>query len=194
MFDERALWLSVPFAELVTAVVAVVLLINSNKHECDLTTAESTATLPSIETRSLIITISREFGSGGHEIGQELAEKLGILVYDKEVPEFTAVQTGLSSELIHETEDRNIYPFGLYTKGHYSQIHGALLRMNRSIQSEGAFGEIKWNRSYTRARRRGLDGLIFEISLIACGFNLHKFHLKKAAKKCCLIFKHTFIF
>ena len=62
-----------------------------------------------------------------------------------------------------------------------SSIHGALLRMNRSIQSEGAFGTIKWNRSYTRARRRGIRGLLLEISMISCGFNLHKYHLKKLA-------------
>ncbi len=61
-------------------------------------------------------------------------------------------------------------------------IHGALLRMNRSIQAEGAFGGIKWNRSYTRARRRGLDRLLLETALISCGFNLHKFHLKSLAK------------
>lgn len=56
---------------------------------------------------------------------------------------------------------------------------GALLRMNRSIQAEGAFGTIKWNREYKRARRKGLKGVIFEIALISCGFNLHKYHLKK---------------
>ena len=61
-------------------------------------------------------------------------------------------------------------------------IHGALLRMNRSIQAEGAFGGIKWNRSYTRAYRRGLDGLLLETALISCGFNLHKFHLKSLAR------------
>lgn len=61
-------------------------------------------------------------------------------------------------------------------------IHGALLRMNRSIQAEGAFGGIKWNRSYTRARRRGLEGLLLETALISCGFNLHKFHLKTLHK------------
>lgn len=58
---------------------------------------------------------------------------------------------------------------------------GALLRMNRSIQAEGAFGTIKWNKEYTRARRRGLKGLNFEITLICCGFNLHKYHLKTRA-------------
>ncbi len=62
--------------------------------------------------------------------------------------------------------------------GNLNSIHGALLRMNRSIQAEGAFGSIKWNRSYTRARRRGLKGLKLEIGLIFCGFNLHKYHLK----------------
>lgn len=60
-------------------------------------------------------------------------------------------------------------------------IHGALLRMNRSIQAEGAFGTIKWNRAYTRARRRGLNGMFLEIGLISIGFNLHKYHLKKSA-------------
>ena len=62
-------------------------------------------------------------------------------------------------------------------------IHGALLRMNRSIQAEGAFGGIKWNRSYTRARRRGLDGLLLETALISCGFNLHKFYLKSSSRQ-----------
>ena len=64
-----------------------------------------------------------------------------------------------------------------------NSIHGALLRMNRSIQSEGANGIIKWNRSYTRARRRGSKALNLEIAMIFCGFNLHKFHLKKPAIK-----------
>ena len=62
-----------------------------------------------------------------------------------------------------------------------NSIHGALLRRNRSIQSEGTFGTIKWNRSYIRARRRGLKSLFLEFSMISCGFNLHKFHLKKVA-------------
>ena len=58
-------------------------------------------------------------------------------------------------------------------------IHGALLRMNRSIQSEGTYGIIKWDRSYKRAFRRGLDYVILEFTMIACGFNLYKYHNKK---------------
>lgn len=58
-------------------------------------------------------------------------------------------------------------------------IHGALLRMNRSIQAEGVFGITKWNRRYKRAFRRGLESVILEFSLVFCGFNLYKYHNKK---------------
>ena len=60
-----------------------------------------------------------------------------------------------------------------------NSTHGALLRMNRSIQAEGAYGTIKWNRAYTRARRRGLKAMFFEIGIICVGFNMHKYHIKK---------------
>lgn len=63
-----------------------------------------------------------------------------------------------------------------------NSVHGALLRMNRSIQAEGAFGTIKWNKSYQRIRRRGLKSVILEIAMLCCGFNLHKYHLKKQIK------------
>ena len=63
-----------------------------------------------------------------------------------------------------------------------NSIHGALLRINRSIQSEGTYGEIKANRGYERFRRRGINKVILEIALISCGFNLHKYHLSKLAK------------
>ena len=57
-------------------------------------------------------------------------------------------------------------------------IHGALLCMNRSIQSEGTFGSIKWNRSYKRLFRRGEKSVILEFTLISCGYNLYKYHNK----------------
>ena len=64
-----------------------------------------------------------------------------------------------------------------------NSTHGALLRMNRSIQAEGAYGTIKWNKAYTRARRRGLKGMNFEIAVISCGFNLHKYYLKQLSRR-----------
>ena len=60
-------------------------------------------------------------------------------------------------------------------------IHGALLRMNRSIQAEGTYSGIKWNRGYKRIYRRGINSVLLELGLISCGFNLHKYHLKQMA-------------
>ena len=57
-------------------------------------------------------------------------------------------------------------------------VQGALLRMNRSIQAEGTYGSMKWNRTYKRAFRRGLKDVILEFTLIAIGFNLWKYHNK----------------
>ncbi len=48
----------------------------------------------------LIITISREYGSGGRELGELLAKKLGIKMYDREVVSLAAVQSGISEESI----------------------------------------------------------------------------------------------
>ena len=77
--------------------------------------------------------------------------------------------------------NRELTQFHKEVIGNLNCIHGALLRVNRSIQAEGAYGGIKWNRAYTRARRRGIDGVLLETALISCGFNLHKYHLKKRA-------------
>ena len=49
-----------------------------------------------------IITISREFGSGGRTIGKAVAERLGIPCYDKELIEKIAEETGYAQEFIAE--------------------------------------------------------------------------------------------
>lgn len=49
-----------------------------------------------------IITISREFGSGGRFIGEEIAKKLGICYYDKNIIEQIAKKSGLSPKFIEE--------------------------------------------------------------------------------------------
>lgn len=56
---------------------------------------------------------------------------------------------------------------------------GIELRVNRSIQVEGAFAEIKHNCEYTRFHRRGLDNIETEFLLISMGYNLRKYHSKK---------------
>lgn len=49
-----------------------------------------------------IITISREFGSGGRSIGKAVAEKLGIAYYDKELIEQVAAETGYDKKFVEE--------------------------------------------------------------------------------------------
>ena len=52
-----------------------------------------------------IITISREFGSGGRFIGEEVAKKLGIKYYDKDIIGQIAEQSGFSPEYIRENAE-----------------------------------------------------------------------------------------
>lgn len=85
---------------------------------------------------------------------------------------FTMFNKGTTDKKYHDDMYREVID-------NLESIHSALLRMNRSIQAEGTYGVIKWNREYTRVRRRGLKSVIFEFSAICLGFNLHKYHLKK---------------
>ena len=52
-----------------------------------------------------IITISREFGSGGHTIGKAVAERMGVSFYDSQLISKVAKQSGLSEEFIRDNEE-----------------------------------------------------------------------------------------
>ncbi len=54
-----------------------------------------------------IITISREFGSGGRSIGKAVAEKLGYEYFDKEIIERIAQESGLSAEYIEKSGEHS---------------------------------------------------------------------------------------
>ena len=62
-----------------------------------------------------VITISREFGSGGRTIGKGVAEKLGYAFYDRELIERIAEESGLSREYIEthgeSSPSRNIFAY-----------------------------------------------------------------------------------
>lgn len=53
-----------------------------------------------------IITIGRQFGSGGREIGQKLAENFGIKYYDKELLSRAAKESGFCEEMIQNHDER----------------------------------------------------------------------------------------
>lgn len=63
----------------------------------------------------ITITISREYGSGGHYIGKLLSEKLGIRFYDKEIINLTAKELGYSVSYVKENEEQSIRPSNFYS-------------------------------------------------------------------------------
>ena len=58
-----------------------------------------------------IITISREFGSGGRELGKRLSDELGFCYYDSEIITKIAEETGMSEEYIKNISEKGVYPY-----------------------------------------------------------------------------------
>lgn len=57
-----------------------------------------------VQSLPLVITISRQFGSGGHRIGKMLAQRLGIPFYDRQLIALTAQSSGLTERLVQQSE------------------------------------------------------------------------------------------
>ena len=73
---------------------------------------------------NIVITIAREYGSGGRYIGKLVAERLGIKLYDKEFIAKIAEDTGLSSEYIENNEQkRNV--LDSLNNGYYAGLSNA---------------------------------------------------------------------
>ena len=75
---------------------------------------------------NIIYTIGREFGSGGKEIGQKLADRLGIPLYDKELLQKAAKDSGFCEEIFENHDERptNSFLYSLvmdtYSAGNFS--------------------------------------------------------------------------
>lgn len=92
-----------------------------------------------------IITIGREFGSGGRELGRRLAEALGYEYYDKEILTAIAKKTSLSEEYVKEVVDKtphNLFPITVgqsfpyvdqYQVSQLSTIYGAQYEIVREL-------------------------------------------------------------
>ena len=72
--------------------------------------------------KPMIMTISREYGSGGREIAQRISDLLGIPVFDRKLIDLTADQCGYSTKFIQENEERmtNSFLFNVAVSGPYS--------------------------------------------------------------------------
>ena len=56
--------------------------------------------------RDMVVTIGRQFGSGGRAIGEKLAQKLGVAFYDKELISLAAKESGLSPEVFDSVDEK----------------------------------------------------------------------------------------
>jgi len=75
-------------------------------------------------SKNIVITISREYGSGGRYIGRLIADKLGIKLYDKDFIIKLAESTGLSEEYIENNEQkRNL--LDILNNGYYSGMNNS---------------------------------------------------------------------
>ncbi len=90
--------------------------------------------------KKVVITIGRQYGSGGRIVGQKLAEKLGIEYYDKDLITLAAKQNGMSEHLFESVDERPtnslLYSLavGAYgMDGNYSYWGDAALPLNDRV-------------------------------------------------------------
>ena len=94
----------------------------------------------------VIITIDREVGSGGHEVGRRLAERLGVPFYDDEIITRAAVNTGYHEEYIKANDEKapDYTVSSLFTgidtfqPSPFSRIQEEEFRIIREIAQEGS--------------------------------------------------------
>ena len=117
-----------PVADGLAFILAVTLLIIEMKHlsagKINNNKVKEIATENAFTENPIIITISREYGSGGRYIGKMIAQKLGIKLYDKEFVLKLADSTGLSTEYIENNEQRRKVLESL-NNGYYSGLTNA---------------------------------------------------------------------
>ncbi len=84
-----------------------------------------------------VITIGREYGSGGRTIGKLVAEKLGIPYYDRELVDKAAKQSGLAVEAIEENDQivtrSFLYDLAIGTSYGYVNSAGVPLDLNTQV-------------------------------------------------------------
>lgn len=99
-----------PIADGTAFVIAVILIIREvrklgkKSQESQALASDTVVELKS--ENKIVVTVSREYGSGGRYVAKLLSEKLGVKFYDKEIVTKLAEETGLSEEYIEENEQK----------------------------------------------------------------------------------------
>lgn len=96
-----------PIADTLTFIIVIFIFLSEYKKINVKNQEKENLDIKQIKTNNnIVITISREYGSGGRYVGKLLAEKLNINFYDKEIISLTAKESGLSSKYIKENEQK----------------------------------------------------------------------------------------
>ena len=91
-----------------------------------------------------IITISRQYGSGGSEIGRKVAKALSITYYDRTIIDVTAKESGFDPKYIERAEQTTTTSFlynlainGMYTQPLTDQLFSAECRVIKALADKG---------------------------------------------------------
>lgn len=109
-----------PIADILTAVAAIVVIINTNKALNRMTDVPETEDIymktaaGAAACTDYIITIGRSYGAGGRSIGKKAAEQLHIPYYDSELLEKAAKSSGLSRKFLQSVDEKPIDSSMLY--------------------------------------------------------------------------------
>ena len=86
-----------------------------------------------------VITISRQFGSGGRELGRRLAEELGFAYYDDEIIAEISKRTSLSEEYVQQIVEHRPVTLMPITIGHsFYPVQHPLMEQSQKIFKEQA--------------------------------------------------------
>lgn len=93
--------------------------------------------------KQLIITIGREYGSGGHAIGEMLAEKLGIGFYDAEIIQHLSEKKGIKKETLSKYDEKpSPVLMNRSVRGYSTSLEEAVAEMQfKMIRKIAASGE-----------------------------------------------------
>ena len=85
-----------------------------------------------------IISVGREYGSGGHEIASRLAEKFDIPMYDRNMLDQMAERNGIDAEDLHKHEEMKRQGLTRTVRGHSSSVQDTIAKLQFDFIREKA--------------------------------------------------------
>ena len=117
-----------------------------------------------------VITISRQFGTGGHEIGAVLAHRLGVKLLDKQIMNEVASKYGMVEEAVERIEARNPLWRDDFTQFYRSYMAGAEYNGQEHDQTSHRLFDAQADVIRSIAERESC------VIIGRCGFHIFKDH------------------